>query len=284
MAKVNKEYQARMDGMLFAHKIVKEQGLEALTKEIKMRNILKLDLWARKGEIEEAHNNIATNCYQTVLVTMLYTLHDAFGFGKSRLHKFKDAFDKYTEDIVNLDRWGEHYASFQEYAKFLSESYDFDFNKEMIKEIEANTDSNNPFFKRCEFSGVYDLLVANGYEDAAVFLAEKIIDSKEKKKDVKEVLSLPKYQEIRKRFNSGTLDAFYAFCFMGCEFLEDECKCTRGALLEKFLNFANKMLYKMDEEYFMEKVVYYKKKHNIDVLAELECEIDVPIQELETNL
>ncbi len=270
-----------MEGMLFAHKIVKEKGLEALTKEIKMRNILKLDLWARKGEIEEAHNNIATNCYQTVMVTMLYTLCDTFGFGKGRLHKFKNAFDKHTEDIVDLDRWGEHYATFQEYAKFLTEKHEFDFDKEMIKEIEINTDSNNPFYKRCEFSGIYDLLVANGYEDAAVFLAEKIIESKEKKKNVKEALSLPKYQEIRQRFNSGTLDAFYTFCFMGCDFLEEECKCTRGALLKKFLNFANKMLYKMDEDYFMEKVVHYKKKYDLDVLQIMDCEVDDESRKME---
>lgn len=281
MAKIDKLFQARMEGMLFAHKIVKEKGLEALTKEIKMRNILKLDLWARKGEIEEAHNNIATNCYQTVMVTMLYTLCDTFGFGKGRLHKFKNAFDKHTEDIVDLDRWGEHYATFQEYAKFLTEKHEFDFDKEMIKEIEINTDSNNPFYKRCEFSGIYDLLVANGYEDAAVFLAEKIIESKEKKKNVKEALSLPKYQEIRQRFNSGTLDAFYTFCFMGCDFLEEECKCTRGALLEKFLNFANKMLYKMDEDYFMEKVVHYKKKYDLDVLQIMDCEVDDESRKME---
>lgn len=274
MAKVNKEYQARMDGMLFAHKVVKEQGLEALTKEIKMRNILKLDLWARKGEIEEAHNNIATNCYQTVLVTMLYTLHDTFHFGKNRLHKFKDAFDKYTEDIVNLDRWGEHYVTFQEYAKFLSENYDFDFNKEMIKEIEINTDSNNPFFKRCEFSGIFDLLMANGYEDAAVFLADKIISSKEKNTKAKEVLSIPKYQEIRKRFNQSTLDAFYAFCFVGCEFLESKCQCTKGTLMKEFLKHANKMLYGMDEQYYIDKVAHYKQKYNVDVLEILECEFD----------
>lgn len=274
MAKVNRDYQSRMEGMLFAHKIVKEKGLEELTKEIKMRNILKLDLWARKGEIEEAHQNIAHNCYQTVMVTMLYTLCDTFGFGKARLHRFKDAFDKHTEDIVDLDRWGEHYATFQDYARHLTEKYEFDFNKEMIKDIELNTDSNNPFYKRCDFSGIYDLLVANGYEDSAVFLAEKIIDSKQKKKEAKEFLSLPKYQEIRKRFNSDTLDAFYAFCFVGCEFLEEKCKCTRGALLTEFLDFANKMLYKMDEDYFMEKVVHYKQKHNLDVMKIMDCEID----------
>ena len=34
----------------------------------------------------------------------------------------------------------------------------------------------------------------------------------------------------------------------------------------------------------MEKVAYYKRKYNVDVLEILECEIDVPIKELETNL
>lgn len=173
MAKVNREYQARMDGMLFAHKIVKEQGLDALTKEIKIRNILKMDVWARKSEVEELHQNIAKNIYQTVMVTMLYTLHDIFGFGKVRLKKLKDAFDKTTKDIVDLDYWGEHYVTFQDYAKFLNDNYEFDFDEEAIKSIESNTNSSNPDYKRCELSGICNLLERNGFKDAAQFLKGK---------------------------------------------------------------------------------------------------------------
>ena len=48
MAKITKEFQWRMEGMVAAYKIVEEKGIEELKKELKMRNFLKIDVWAKK--------------------------------------------------------------------------------------------------------------------------------------------------------------------------------------------------------------------------------------------
>ena len=44
MAKMDKEYEARMQGMLYAANIVKEHDLEYLEKEIKRRGVIKSPL------------------------------------------------------------------------------------------------------------------------------------------------------------------------------------------------------------------------------------------------
>lgn len=274
MAKVNKEYQARMDGMIYAHNVVVEHGIEALTKDIKMRNILKVDLWAKKEYVDELHSNISKNCYTSIMVTMLYTLNRVFGFGKERLHKLRKEFDANANELIDLDRWGEHYATFKEYEQYLHTKYDVEFSDEVIEHLDLNNNGLNPEYKRCELSAICDLLDASGYKDAAAFLREKeLIDSTDKHY-AKKVLTLPKYQEYRKRFEKeSTLDAFYAFCFTGSDFLESKCQCTHGALVKEFLNYSKGMLYKMDEQYFIDRVAHYKRK-GIDVLEILECEFD----------
>ena len=287
MAKINKEYQARMDGMIYAHNVAKEKGIDALTKEIKMRNILKADLWARSDEVNALYGNISINCYTSIMITMLYTLNTTLGFGKDRLHRLKGCFDKNANGLFDVDRWGEPYETLGERERFLREKYGFDFSDKAIEEIEDTQQNNkyNPEYKRCELSAICDLLDASGYNDAASFLREKELMDSVDKHYAKKVLTLPKYQEYRKRFEKeSVLDAFYAFCFVGCEFLESKCQCTKGALMQEFLKHADKMLYGMDEQYYIDKVAYYKQKYNVDVLEILECEIDVPIQELETNL
>ena len=273
-----------MEGMLFALKIAKEQGIEALEKDIRMRGILKLDLWARKDEVEELHRTLAHNCYTSIMVTLMYTLHDTFGFGKKRMQKLKGDFDINALNIVDLDRWGEYHVTFNEYAKFLEDNYEMNFDQEAIKNIEVSNIKVNPEYKRCELSAICDLLDASGYKDAAAFLREKELIDATDKHYAKKVLTLPKYQEYRKRFEKeSTLDAFYAFCFAGSDFLESKCQCTHGALVKEFLNYSNGMLYKMDEQYYIDRVAHYKRK-GIDVLEILECEFEEGILNESTEM
>lgn len=286
MAKVNKEYQARMDGMIYAHNVAKEKGIDALTNEIKMRNILRADLWARADEVEGLYSNISINCYTSIMITMLYTLNTTFGYGKNRLHKLKDCFDKNANGLFDVDRWGEPYETLRERERFLREKHEFDFSDKAINEIEDTQQNNkyNPEYKRCELSAICDLLDASGYKDAAAFLREKELIDATDKHYAKKVLTLPKYQEYRKRFEKeSTLDAFYAFCFAGSDFLESKCQCTQGALVKEFLNYSNSMLYKMDEQYYIDRVAHYKRK-GIDVLEILECEFEEGILNESTEM
>ena len=88
MAKISKEQQWR---------------IEALDKEIRMRNYLKIDLWAKKGEVEALHKTISENVYTSMLMTMMFVLHDTFKFGKKRLDRLREDFDKKVKNISNLD-------------------------------------------------------------------------------------------------------------------------------------------------------------------------------------
>lgn len=53
MAKRDKEYEARMQGMLYSVNVVKESGLEALEKDINKRGVLKAPLAYTDKQIED---------------------------------------------------------------------------------------------------------------------------------------------------------------------------------------------------------------------------------------
>ena len=54
MAKINDLMDGRNQGLIMAHKIVKEDGLEALEKEIRYRNIMGISINVSKKELNEA--------------------------------------------------------------------------------------------------------------------------------------------------------------------------------------------------------------------------------------
>jgi hypothetical protein len=284
MAKINRTIQDQNIGMARALATAKQYGIDALERDVKMRNILGIDARIPTAQVNEVCTNISINCYTSIMVTMLYTLHKNFGFGKDRLHKLKKQFDENANDLLDVDRWGEHYATFKEYEALLHTKYGFDFSEKTIAHLDLNNNGLNPEYKRCELSTICDLLDASGYKDAAAFLREKELIDATDKHYAKKVLTLPKYQEYRKRYEKeSTLDAFYAFCFTGSDFLESKCQCTQGALVKEFLNHSKGMLYKMDEQYFIDRVAYYKRR-GIDVLEILECEFEEEILNESTEM
>ena len=53
MARMNKEEQARREGMAYAFKIAKERGIDGLEKELRLRNITKLPVAIKEKDVEE---------------------------------------------------------------------------------------------------------------------------------------------------------------------------------------------------------------------------------------
>lgn len=174
MAKVNKEFQWRMEGMLYALKLAKEKNIDALEKEIKMRGILKLDIWTPKDYIETMQQAVSENTYCSMLSTTLFTLHDAFGFGRERLHKFKKMFDKNVGSIEDLDWLGDHYVRFEDYAVYLNKNYGFDLNVEKIAALQDLADKEDKRYGRLDTETVIEQLKVNGFKDAATWLERKI--------------------------------------------------------------------------------------------------------------
>lgn len=174
MAKVDREYQSRMEGMLYALKIAKEEGIDALEKEIRMRGILKLDIWSPKDYIETIQIRVSENVYCSMLATMLFTIHDLFGFGKKRLNQLKEGFNKNTQAIGSLDYYGEHYVRFEDYAVYLNERYDMKLDADRMAALQDLADERDNRIGKCDIKAVIKAIREAGFEDAAAWLERKV--------------------------------------------------------------------------------------------------------------
>lgn len=166
----NKEYQARISGMLYAYKVVCEQGIEALEKELKFRNAHFVPLEYTAEKIEQIENFFKGRVMATMTPVILYVLHDTFGFGRDRMVRFVDAFTHRCEMIGTLDPLGEPYERISDYVKEL-EKYHVKFDLSVIGTVEEETSEVRG--ERCAKLGyVVDFLRRKGYLEAADALWE----------------------------------------------------------------------------------------------------------------
>lgn len=174
MAKRDKEYEARMQGMLYALNMVKEHGVDYLEKEIKKRGVIKSPLAYTDKQIDEFWEQLSANLYATMTCVTGMVLHDEFGFGKQRLHKFREEFRKTTNASLNLDWLGGHYTTLEDYAVYLNEKYDLGLDVARIAVCQESHDKGNAKYKMADMSHVLAELKEHGFEDAAEFLERKM--------------------------------------------------------------------------------------------------------------
>ncbi len=101
MAKVNKEEQARREGMAYALKIAKEKGIEGLEEEIRFRNIVKAPIAISRAKVDDMLVSIKMNVIDTVTILSAMTLRDEFDFGKQRIQRFVQRFNLKAECIMD---------------------------------------------------------------------------------------------------------------------------------------------------------------------------------------
>lgn len=99
MAKVNELMEGRNQGMVMALKIAKEQGIEALEKEIQYRNITGVSMKLTKAEMNKATTSMKIHSTKMAIAISLITLVDEFGMGKMQARKFKETFDRRVDEI-----------------------------------------------------------------------------------------------------------------------------------------------------------------------------------------
>lgn len=109
-----------------------------------------------------------------MLSTILFTIHDKFGFGKKRLHELKAAFDKNVGNIFNLDYLGEHYVRFEDYARYLNKEFGFDFDVDRVAALQNLQDKADERYGKCDLKNVIKALRDEGFADAAEWLESKI--------------------------------------------------------------------------------------------------------------
>lgn len=174
MAKADKEFYWRMQGMIYALKIAKEEGVEALERNIRSRNVTQAPFNIDQKGIDKLYTRLSDLLYVNLMSTMLYTLYDDFNFEKDELVKIKKAFAKNTEATMDLDYMGLHYVRLQDYAKELNEKFDLGLDADLIADCEDSYDKKNERTRYCQIDHVLAALEREGYKDAVKYLQDHL--------------------------------------------------------------------------------------------------------------
>lgn len=165
MGKNDKVYQARLSGMDYALRIVKERGVEALEKECRVRGAHFLPLELTESKIAEINDFLSTRIMNTMLPTILFCLEDKFGFRQKRLERFVDEFEHLCGMITNVDPFGAPYETIGDYASILKERYGLEFDMASIEEI--NRENREKHTRYLEADYTLDFLERRGFQAAA---------------------------------------------------------------------------------------------------------------------
>lgn len=123
MAKIDRESQARLDGMDYATRRIKEVGMEEWEKEYAWRNRNGITSTMTPKEIRKATDQISKFMLKYFLALTIATLHDTFDFGQVRLNRFKETFET-GADYINKG-----YAHLQEYIDGIREQIGIDLDE-----------------------------------------------------------------------------------------------------------------------------------------------------------
>lgn len=101
MAKNDRNMEFYRQGMLRAYQLVKKDGIEALEKELRFRNITKINGPMLAKEIDTGIDQIKKLTYETILAMAAGVLYSEFGFGKVRIERFKEAFESAADGLAD---------------------------------------------------------------------------------------------------------------------------------------------------------------------------------------
>lgn len=170
----DKYFDSRMQGMVYACRIAQEQGIDALVKEIKRRGVTKVDLYATQSQLNEMWGALSDNIGQNTLTTVAWVLNTEFGFGKDRLSRYKQAFDRAVAITQNLDYMGEHYVTLEDCAVELNKKYNLGLDVSRAALAVEVADGKNPEYKDTKkVNGIINALRLAGFGDAAAWLEQK---------------------------------------------------------------------------------------------------------------
>jgi hypothetical protein len=170
----DKEFEARMQGMRYAYEYAKANGVEELEKEMKRRNYTKIPLNVPEKGMKHFVEEVSNRLYTMTLTTFLFALHDEYGFGKKRLKRMKDSFDKLIQSTYDLDYMSAHYVTMGDYAKELNDKYDIGIDLDRVDNCQESVDKNNEDYRMCRIDRVLEVMRRDGFEEAAAYLESKL--------------------------------------------------------------------------------------------------------------
>lgn len=166
----DRRMEDRVSGMVYATSRIKEHGLDTFEKELEYRGATYLPMEISIEKCNEIMEGVFTKIYNAYNVAVYKVLHDVFGFGKDRLHRFTDEFNEVVKDIATTDHYGEMLYTFSDYAREFNEKYDLGIDMDKVEEVDAL--SKRSFCKGPDIHAIELLLHEHGFDDAAKFLIE----------------------------------------------------------------------------------------------------------------
>ena len=117
MSKADKESMARISGMEYAVRRIKDIGLDEFEKELRWRNRNRIGMTISPQEISEASNAIKAQTYDTIRIMTLMLLLDKFDFTVEQAEAFNDAWNFRVECLTD------NYVEWDDYKQALKDEY-----------------------------------------------------------------------------------------------------------------------------------------------------------------
>ena len=128
MSSLKKDEQLRREGMSYALRVAKENGVEGLENELHRRNASEVPLRITKAQMQQYSESVKENVVNHILLLSLVTLRDEFEFGAKRLKQFQERFTDKASCIAG------DWTTWEEQVKVLAEEVGIEY-VEYIKDV-----------------------------------------------------------------------------------------------------------------------------------------------------
>lgn len=124
MGKIDQVMQGRNEGLAMALRIVQKGGVEALEKEVEFRRLRGLNTKLTMAEYKAFEKKIRHEYALAFIPMVLLTLHDQFGFGRERCHRFSERFKMKIDGLVDSDSG----VNYKDYLKAVKDEIGLELN------------------------------------------------------------------------------------------------------------------------------------------------------------
>lgn len=124
MARIDREAIARLDGMDYALRRIREIGTDEFEKELRWRNGNHISVVWTPDEVEKNLKQYKDRLVAFMITMAVAVLHDQFGFGKKRAAEFRNRF------MLKVDCINGSYVTLEEQMEIVKEEIGIDVNVE----------------------------------------------------------------------------------------------------------------------------------------------------------
>ena len=111
MSKADDLNTARLQGMDYAFRQIKENGLAAFEKELQWRMKHGISMRLSQKEIDQSSLEFRQQFVAMTVCIAILVLHDEFGFGQKRLKQFETRYNIKSESLLsNYVSWDDYFA------------------------------------------------------------------------------------------------------------------------------------------------------------------------------